>query len=323
MVPLVSAERSLRGRQESEVESEAGDGAERSGSEAAESAERRFYEHVVPEDQFSCALQVVSQDARVIAGLLVVVGCGMVVGVSVVTAVLDIDVGKDAFYFVLIGVLVGCHALVTLRWVTLARIKFYGLVPSNAALKRHGAVRYVMGWSYLLLLSTLPYAAGSAMPATSLLFVVIVLLEVGFVERFDVLSKMCFVVFIVVGLPLLLPAHWCLRRRARRQQMAKLAVVKFNYAAFIEERFNVTCSICLEDFARGEYLRRTECRHCFHKRCLDPWVDRKNKTCPLCRAPLFGEANAPSPMSSSSSSSSSSSHLSPSSLEEGALDFDL
>ncbi|KAJ4892316.1 RING/U-box superfamily protein [Raphanus sativus] len=44
------------------------------------------------------------------------------------------------------------------------------------------------------------------------------------------------------------------------------------------------CSICLQDTAEGEKMRRlTACSHCFHADCIDPWLEKRS-TCPLCRA---------------------------------------
>ncbi|XP_010508280.1 PREDICTED: RING-H2 finger protein ATL5-like [Camelina sativa] len=46
------------------------------------------------------------------------------------------------------------------------------------------------------------------------------------------------------------------------------------------------CTICLEDAAEGERMRRiTACSHCFHADCIDPWLEKKS-TCPLCRAQI-------------------------------------
>jgi hypothetical protein len=44
----------------------------------------------------------------------------------------------------------------------------------------------------------------------------------------------------------------------------------------------ISCSICLEDY-NNEYTYKTECNHSFCKSCLDDWLSRGNKKCPLCR----------------------------------------
>jgi len=42
------------------------------------------------------------------------------------------------------------------------------------------------------------------------------------------------------------------------------------------------CTICLEDFEFDEELRMLPCSHCFHKACVDHWLLRQQRRCPLC-----------------------------------------
>ncbi|TKW29603.1 hypothetical protein SEVIR_3G406500v4 [Setaria viridis] len=44
------------------------------------------------------------------------------------------------------------------------------------------------------------------------------------------------------------------------------------------------CAVCLADYADGDELRRLpDCRHAFHRGCIDQWL-RRRPTCPVCRA---------------------------------------
>ena len=46
------------------------------------------------------------------------------------------------------------------------------------------------------------------------------------------------------------------------------------------------CSICTEDFTKGEEVRVLPCNHKFHPDCVDPWLLNVSGTCPLCRIDL-------------------------------------
>lgn len=51
-----------------------------------------------------------------------------------------------------------------------------------------------------------------------------------------------------------------------------------------------SCAVCLHEFTSGVEVRQlTNCRHVFHKCCLDPWVELGQRTCPLCRTSLLPE----------------------------------
>lgn len=46
---------------------------------------------------------------------------------------------------------------------------------------------------------------------------------------------------------------------------------------------NTNCTICLDDFVDNEpVVTLTECKHVFHKQCINTWLDTK-KTCPNCQ----------------------------------------
>lgn len=47
---------------------------------------------------------------------------------------------------------------------------------------------------------------------------------------------------------------------------------------------NLGCSICTEDFLRGEDVRVLPCNHKYHPACIDPWLLNVSGTCPLWQA---------------------------------------
>ena len=49
---------------------------------------------------------------------------------------------------------------------------------------------------------------------------------------------------------------------------------------------NASCSICTEDFEKGQDIRVLPCDHKFHPACVDPWLLDVSGTCPLCRVDL-------------------------------------
>ncbi|XP_010496835.1 PREDICTED: E3 ubiquitin-protein ligase RHA2A [Camelina sativa] len=50
------------------------------------------------------------------------------------------------------------------------------------------------------------------------------------------------------------------------------------------------CVVCLSKLKEGEEVRKLECRHVFHKECLEGWLHHLNFTCPLCRSALVSDA---------------------------------
>lgn len=53
-----------------------------------------------------------------------------------------------------------------------------------------------------------------------------------------------------------------------------------------DEQGHLGCSICTEDFNKGEEVRVLPCNHKFHPECVDPWLLNVSGTCPLCRIDL-------------------------------------
>ena len=49
----------------------------------------------------------------------------------------------------------------------------------------------------------------------------------------------------------------------------------------------LACSVCTDDFVKGQNLRVLPCNHKFHPECIDPWLLNVSGTCPLWYAPCF------------------------------------
>ncbi|XP_022975534.1 uncharacterized RING finger protein P4H10.07-like, partial [Cucurbita maxima] len=54
------------------------------------------------------------------------------------------------------------------------------------------------------------------------------------------------------------------------------------------------CAVCLCEFQDDEELRFLKnCKHIFHKKCLDRWMIRDQRSCPLCRTLIVPEESIP------------------------------
>jgi hypothetical protein len=66
------------------------------------------------------------------------------------------------------------------------------------------------------------------------------------------------------------------------KNIRKDKIKKIKYHKIKEENEN-ECPICLEQFSLGEYQKTLDCKHCFHKKCIDRWFKKDNDFCPMCR----------------------------------------
>jgi hypothetical protein len=53
---------------------------------------------------------------------------------------------------------------------------------------------------------------------------------------------------------------------------------------------DVRCAICITEFTGDDLVRIMQCKHFFHKDCIDIYLEKYNNKCPMCR-----ESQAPGP----------------------------
>ncbi|KAK9668101.1 hypothetical protein RND81_13G035500 [Saponaria officinalis] len=47
------------------------------------------------------------------------------------------------------------------------------------------------------------------------------------------------------------------------------------------------CAICLHEFKNRDEIRKLQnCKHIFHRTCVDRWMEQDQRNCPLCRTSL-------------------------------------
>lgn len=78
--------------------------------------------------------------------------------------------------------------------------------------------------------------------------------------------------------------------RGLAEEVLKALPIKIYDSAQFKE--GLECAVCLSELSDGEEARiLPKCGHGFHVQCIDMWF-HSHSTCPLCRAPVTGEAEA-------------------------------
>lgn len=94
----------------------------------------------------------------------------------------------------------------------------------------------------------------------------------------------------------------CVRdyRRSRRHRLSSRSLKKLPIHKFKKGDPYECCAICLEDYVDNDKLRVLPCEHAYHSKCIDPWLTKNRRVCPVCKRKVFTGDERPSDLESDS-----------------------
>ncbi|XP_053980296.1 E3 ubiquitin-protein ligase RNF167 isoform X1 [Hylaeus volcanicus] len=100
---------------------------------------------------------------------------------------------------------------------------------------------------------------------------------------FAIVLGLCFLVMIIFMIVRCIKN----RRRQQRHMLPYSSLKKIPTHKYTKGDPYETCAICLDDYIEGEKLRVLPCAHAYHVKCIDPWLTKNRRVCPVCKRKVF------------------------------------
>lgn len=117
---------------------------------------------------------------------------------------------------------------------------------------------------------------------------------------FSIVVGLCFIIMIGFMIVKCVREQRRLRRhRLPRSVLKTIPTIKFNKGHPYE-----VCVICLDEYIEGDKLRVLPCQHAYHCKCIDQWLTKNRRFCPICKRKVLPRRQPRQRRSSDSTSDS-------------------